>query len=191
MKHKFLTLFAVLSIGLFSYGMKIQHFETKVPAITNVFEGYSNWLYLQGDKALQYRFKQLKEEDGVGYFEVQFRIDFENSCNSAICEGYLAVFGYPTLDNQKNINSYYKFYYTFKDIYTLPEQIPIKLNFDDGSKRILTPYGFIYTLEDGGEQYPATFFGNCVDDILQNQPNEHRCKPYQPEFKDAEAVVLK
>lgn len=155
---------------------------------------YSNWLFIQSDKALQYRFKMVKQEGDVGYFQVQFRINSEDPifCKHPTCLGYLLVFGYPTLDNQKNIETSYKFYNTYKEIYTRPELVPIKLSFPDGSKRFLKQDGFFYSLAGSDVQQPASYlFGNCVDDILSNNPNYHRCKPYQPEFKESEATVLK
>ena len=155
---------------------------------------YSNWLFIQGDKALQYRFKLVKQEGDVGYFQVQFKINFEDPifCKHPTCEGYLLVFGYPSLDNQNNIDTSYKFYNTFKGVYTRPELVPLKLSFPDGSKRFLKQEGFFYTLAGSDAQQPASYlFGNCVDDILSNNPKQHRCKPYGPTFKEAEAITVK
>lgn len=157
-------------------------------------EDYSKWLFIQGDKALQYRFKLIKEEGDTGYYQVQFRTEFEDSifCKHPTCLGYLLVFGYPAPDNQTNIETSYAFYNTFKDVYTRPDLVPLKLSFPDGSKRFLTPDGFNYTLAGSTEAQPATYlFGNCVDDILEGKPDYHRCKPYQPAFKSSEAIVIK
>lgn len=156
---------------------------------------YSNWLFIKSDKAMQYRFQLVKQEGDIGYFRVQFKTHFEDPifCKHPTCLGYLLVFSYPSLDNQRNIATSYKFYNTYKEVYTRPELVPIKLTFPDGSKRMLTENGFFYTLADSDTPKPAiNLFDNCVDDILSNNPNYHRCKPYSnPEFKEAEAIVLK
>lgn len=155
---------------------------------------YSNWLFIKSDKALQYRFQLVKQEGDIGYFRVQFKTNFEDPifCKHHTCLGYMLVFGYPSLDNEKSITTSYKFYNTYKEIYTRPELVPIKLFFSDGSKRLLTENGFFYTLSDNDTLKPAIYlFDNCVDDILSNNPNYHRCKPYTgPEFKETEAIVL-
>ncbi len=155
---------------------------------------YSNWLFIKSDKPVQYRFKLVKQEGDIGYYQVQFKTDFENKifCKHHTCLGYLVVFGYPDLDNQNSLETSYKFYNTYKDIYTREELVPVKLNFADGSKRLLKQGGFYYTLAGSTEEQPnINLFRNCVDDILNGMPDYHRCKPYQPAFKEAEAIVLK
>lgn len=156
-------------------------------------DGYSNWLFVQGDKALQVRYKQVKQENEVGFFEVQFRLNSQDPvfCAHAMCEGYLMMFGYPTLDGSSNVESSYKFYNSFTGVYTMPENIPVKMSFPDGSKRLLRQEGFFYTTVNDPSELPATVFSNCVDNMLSTAPNEHRCKPYYSNFKDAEAIVLR
>ncbi|MDO9038417.1 MAG: hypothetical protein Q7U59_08740 [Lutibacter sp.] len=154
---------------------------------------YSNWLFVNSDKALQVRYKQVKLENEIGYFEVQFKINFDDQifCSHPTCLGYLFVFSYPTLDNMKSIEKSYKFYNSFKGIYTLSDTIPIKLFFPDGSKRILREEGFFYTTDNNNTEMSANFFSNCVDDILSNNPNYHRCKPYKSNFIESEAIMIK
>src|SRR5690606_7598580 len=111
-------------------------------------DGYSNWLFLQSDKALQVRYKQVKQEGDVAHFQVQFKINFEDRifCNDPTCLGYLMVFGYRTLDGESKVTKSYKFYNTYKEVYTLPETIPVNMSFPDGSKRYLRQEGFFYTV---------------------------------------------
>lgn len=162
--------------------------------IDNQNEGYCNWLFMNTDKALQVRYKQVKEENGIGYFSVQFKINFDDPifCKHATCLGYLFVYGYPTLDNQKIIEKSFKFYNSYKEVYTLEETIPIKLSFSDGSKRFLRKEGFFYKLANSEKEKAAiNLFSNCVDDILSNSPNNHRCKPYKYDYKESEAIIIK
>lgn len=162
--------------------------------IDNQNNGYSNWLFMNTDKALQVRYKQVKEENGIGYFTVQFRINFDDPifCKHTTCLGYLFVYGYPTLDNQKIIEKSFKFYNSYKEVYTLNETIPIKLSFSDGSKRFLRKEGFFYKLANSEKELKAfNLFSNCVDDILSDNSNNHRCKPYRYDFKESEAIIIK
>lgn len=154
-------------------------------------EGYSNWHFVNSDKALQSRYKEVKQENDISYFEVQFRINSEDEiyCGHAICLGYLLLFSYPTLDNTTNIESSYKFYNSFTGIYTLPEPIPLTMSFPNGSRRMLRQEGFFYTTAESSEELPARFFSNCVDNIIANS-NDHRCKPYYSNFKEEEAIVI-
>ncbi len=155
--------------------------------------GYSDWLFVNSDKALQVRYKLVKKEDKVGYFEAQFRINFEDPiyCSHPTCIGYLFVLSYPTLDNQESIKKSYKFYNTFKGIYTLPFILPINLSFPNGDERFLLKEGFFYTTVEDKTPIPNVYlFSNCVDNMLSNNPNHHRCKPYKSDFKEAEAIIL-
>lgn len=156
-------------------------------------DGYSDWLFVNSDKALQVRYKQVKQENEIGYFEVQFKLNTEDPvfCSHAICEGYLMVFGYPSLDDQSTIETSYKFYNSYTHVYTVPETIPVKLSYPDGSKRLLRKEGFFYTTVDNATELPANFMSNCVDNMISTTPNDHRCKPYYSNFKDAEAIVLR
>ncbi len=157
-------------------------------------DGYSNWLYVNSDKALQVRYKQIKQESELSYFEVQFKINFDDPifCVHPTCLGYLFVFSYPGIENDKHNETSYKFYNSFKGIYTLPSIIPIRMNFPDGSKRYLRKEGFYYTTSDNNNEIANTYlFNNCVDDILMNKPDYHRCKPYTSNFKESEAKTIK
>jgi len=162
-------------------------------AIDSKGDGYSNWLFMNSDKAVQVRYKQVRQTGDVGYFVAQVRINFEDPifCKHSTCAGYLFVFSYPTLDNQKSIEKSYKFYNSYKGIYTIADTIPIKLSFSDGSKRMLRKEGFFYTTADNTTEQQAFVFDNCVDDILSNNPSYHRCKPYKSNFKESEAIVIK
>lgn len=157
-------------------------------------DGYSDWLFVNSDKLLQVRYKEVKREDDISYFEVQFKINFDDPafCSNANCLGYLFVFSYPLLDNTENVETSYKFYNSYKKVYTLPYNMPMKMIFADGSKRHIRKEGFFYTLANDNTEMPASnLFLNCVDNMLSNNPNEHRCKPYYSNFKEAEAIIIR
>ena len=182
--RKIITLLLAILMYSLSYG------QTPIPIDG---DGYTDWLFVNSDKALQVRYKLAKAEEGIGYFEVQFRINFEDEifCSHPNCAGYLLVHSYPSLDNQNSIETSYKFYNTVKTIYTATELMPVKLSLPDGSQRMLRKEGLFYNTQDNNNKKNDRYlFSNCVDDILANNPDYHRCKPYKSNFKDAEAIVL-
>ncbi|PKP25576.1 MAG: hypothetical protein CVU03_07610 [Bacteroidetes bacterium HGW-Bacteroidetes-2] len=157
-------------------------------------EDYSNWLFISSDKDMQVRYKLEKQEGNIGYFSVQFRINFEDksSCYSSNCEGYYFTFGYPTLDLMNNIYSHYKFYNTFKDIYTMPELIPLNLKTRNGSYIYLKKEGFFFMFNNNELQ--ANMFYNCVDEILSGNALKNRCSgpgSYRNIYEDSKAISIK
>jgi hypothetical protein len=184
----------VQEITSIAYPEHIQKVDDKILSPqTNPDADYSDWVFMFSDKAVQMRFKQVKKEGDIGYFSVQFRINFEDRifCKHHTCLGYLFVFGYPNLDKTYAYKSF-KFYNTYKDIYTLKDPIPIRLNFEDGSKRLLKKDGFYYTEPNSTVEKSATYlFYNCADNILSNDPNYHRCKSGSNAFIEANAIIIK
>ncbi|WP_147474522.1 hypothetical protein [Chryseobacterium nematophagum] len=171
----FNILFFVLSITVM-YG------QNKVPKDT-----YSDWLYVQSDKPVQERFKLINEDGDFGIFQIQFQLDTQDQthCNKPQCLGYIMAFGVPDESGQNLIYSHYKVMNTMSETYTLPENVRIKLNFSDGSKRFLTDKGFFYTSNDGDSPQQAYVFSNCVDNIISNYP-QHRCS----EFDETKAITI-
>lgn len=155
---------------------------------------FSNWLFLNSDKAVQARYRLEKTENGIGYFSVQLRINFDDTifCSDAQCLGYLFTFSYPSLDNAESVYYHFKMYNTYKQIYTLPDLMPLKLEFDDGSRRMLKKEGFFYTTANFPNPQPADqLFYNCVDNILSGD-GRHRCSGgWRNIYKESEATILK
>ena len=181
----------ITSIGFPDKTKMVDSMLLKPQANSN--DGFSDWIFMFSDKAVQMRFKQEKKENDIGYFSVQFRINSEDRifCRHPNCLGYLFVFGYPNLDKTYTYQSF-KFYNTYKDIYTMKELLPIRLNFEDGSKRFLKKDGFYYSPPNSNVENANTYlFYNCADDILSNNPNYHRCKSGSKEFKESEAIIIK
>ena len=167
--------------------------SNSTPNSKNTEADYSDWLFIKSDKALQVRYKLVKQEGEIGQYSVQFRINFEDEifCKSETCKGYLLTFGYPDLNGIKNIYSHYKFYNTFKGIYTYPKLIPIKTSFNDGSKRFLTKQGFSFTTKNSTEERAANLFDNCVDIITTREPiSKCNCVAWKKMFVEAEAETL-
>jgi hypothetical protein len=154
-------------------------------------EGFSNWLFIRSDNALQIRYKQIKQEGEVGYYSVQLRINFEDKifCDDPICLGYYLVYEYPSLDGSNMIKKSFKFFNTYKSIYTLEEPIAIKLSFPDGSKRILRKEGWFYTVPDSNLENKLYLGLDCVVKILSNRPDSNRCK--DDGYVEKEAIVIK
>lgn len=171
----------------------IYNFNSSINSANESIEEYSNWLFVSSDKDMQVRYKLEKQEGDIGYFSVQFRINFEDksSCYSSNCEGYYFTFGYPTLDLMDNIYSHYKFYNTFKDIYTMPELTPLNLKARNGNYIYLKKGGFFYMFNNN-ELY-ANMFYNCVDDLLTNN-NMNRCAgrgSYRDIYDESKAISIR
>jgi hypothetical protein len=155
---------------------------------------FSNWLFVQSDKALQVRYREDSRQNSIGSFMVEFRIAFDDGifCSSPDCKGYYLTFAYPTLDNQTNEQSFFKFYNSFRGIYKLPNPMKLKMEFPDGSKRHLKENGFYYSNSGSDELFFASMlFSNCVDNILASS-DYSRCNSGQRsgEFPMASAVVV-
>ncbi|SCY72107.1 hypothetical protein [Flavobacterium caeni] len=156
---------------------------------------YSDWLFMNSDKAVQVRYMLEKTEGDIGYFSVQFRVNHDDAifCTYPNCEGYIATFSYPTPDNQTSVYHHLKIYNSYRQIYTLPELMPLRMHFADGSKRMLLKQGFFYTTAQNPNPMPAdTMFYNCVDNILSDDP-KNRCTRggWRDIYKESEAIILK
>ncbi len=150
---------------------------------------YSDWLTIKNPYyAMQIRYKLEKQEGDIGYFRTQMRIDFEDKdrCKDTRCLGYVVSFGYPTLEGTNNIYLNYKFYYSYKEIHTVPDLIPIKLSLPDGSKRLLKQDGFYYTAANNPQEMDLRYyFDKAVDLILEGSPIK------VSNFNESKAVILK
>lgn len=157
---------------------------------------YTNWFFVQSDKAMQVRYALVKQEGDVGHYSVQFRINQQDDifCKSADCEGYVMAFSYPTPDNKNTIYHHFIFYNTFKGVYTMKNLVPIKNSWPDGSKRYLSKdEGLMYELADGQKGSAAQIFYNCVDEKLKST-NKTRCEgggAYRNIFVTSEAILVK
>lgn len=157
---------------------------------------YSNWLYINSDKAVQERFSLAYEEGDFGYFNVQIRVNHEADvfCRDARCEGYIVAYGYPDGQGKDNIYKHFRIYNSYTDVYEFAEPIPIRLRFSDGSKRLLRPEGFFYTTSNNPEPMPVKFLMySCVDEIISGMP-KNRCSgagSWRDIYKDSEALILK
>lgn len=157
---------------------------------------YTNWFFVQSDKAMQVRYALVKQEGDFGHYSVQFRIAQEDQifCKSPDCEGYVMAFSYPTADNSTSIYHHFIFYNTFKGVYTMKELMPVKNKWADGSKRYLSKEeGLMYELADGQQGSAAAIFYNCVDEKLKST-TKTRCEgggAYRNIFKSAEAIIVK
>jgi len=156
---------------------------------------FSDWLFIQSDNALQFRMRRVKDIGDTSEFEVQFRINFEDPifCSHPDCKGYVLAFGVPSLDRKQTIFYHYKFYNSFKGIYTMPVNIKVQMNFPDGYYRFLTKKdGFMYSSSTGDKTGFFELFYNCVDQINTNPNVSNRCGPggYRNIFIESKAVVV-
>ena len=150
---------------------------------------YSDWGTVKNPYySMQVRYKLEKEVGDVSYFSAQLRVNFEDYDGyegTERCLGYLVCFGIPTLDDLDYNYLHYKFFYSYKQIYTMPDLIPIKMSFPDGSQRMLKKDGFYYKAKDSNQEIYFSYFDKSVDLILNGYPIT--CK----NFVEAKAIILK
>jgi len=156
---------------------------------------YSNWLFMQSDKSLQYRMAEVKKEGDFSYFQLQFRVkaDDEVHCKNAMCEGLLLYLSHDNIEKTETVKYYFLFDKSFEGdnkTYSMKQLIPVELKtWPDGSKRYFTKdKGIVYTQTATGEkEFQAQVLNICVDIRIKNQPGNHRCTR---NFKPEEAVVV-
>lgn len=149
---------------------------------------YSDWLTIKNPYyAMQIRYKLEKQEGDIGYFKTQMRIDFEDKdrCKDERCLGYAVCFGYPDLVQSGYIYLHYKFYFSYKEIYTMPNLLPIKISFSNGSQTVLKKDGFYTKLPASNQEVDARYlFDKSADLILTGSPLKFN------NFIESKAVTL-
>ncbi|RAW00455.1 hypothetical protein DQQ10_15365 [Pseudochryseolinea flava] len=155
---------------------------------------YSDWLFIQSDKALQVRYSIEKAAGDVSYVRLQFRINFKADvfCSDATCRGYLLALGYEDPGSKKLMYKHYKFYNNYTEVYTMPDLVPVQMNFSNGRKRYLQSEGFFYNSPAVSSLAPDEVFYNCVDNILSNSAKSRCAGPgsWRDIYQEGEAVVL-
>ncbi len=163
---------------------------------SSAFEGeYSKWLFILSDNALQYRFRQIKVVEDSADFEVQFRINFEDKifCDHPNCLGYTLAFGVPNKEMNGTKYYHFKFFNSFKGVFTLPNPIRLRMKFPDGSYRFLTANGFMYSNSTGDRTGASEPFYDCVDQINKNPNVSNRCegaRAWRDIFIEEKAITI-
>ena len=152
-------------------------------------EVYSDWETFKNPyEALQVRYKLERKEGDVGYYQAQFRINYDEPtlCKDPRCLGYALCLGIPQLNDKDVSYIHLIFYYPNKEIYDVPELIPMKLSFSDGSKRMLKQDGFYYKANEYTEEvYLQYFFIKSATEILEGSPIKIN------NFMESKAIILK
>ena len=183
---KFLLLLSILFIGLYVSA------QTPSPKMD-----YSDWLFVQSDKSLQYRIAVEKQEGDIASLRLQFRVNNEDPihCKSAACDGILLSLSNKNVGDNESTHYSFVFEKSFigiNNIYTWPTLITTELKtWPDGSKRFLSKkMGIVYTLaESPNYLQDAVVPYCCVDVILAGRPNEHRCGRHG--YNAATAIIVK
>lgn len=151
------------------------------PAPSNTID-FTDWLFIQSDKALQIRYGIDKREGDTAYLQLQFRVksDDEVHCRSSICDGYVLFMTHKDIKQEKDIEHHLYFApsFTGDKIYNYPTLIPIEIKtWADGSKRFIDKkLGLMYSLADGTSDQ-LRYFYYCADYQLNNGV-EHRCRDF-------------
>ena len=150
---------------------------------------YSDWETFKNPyEALQVRYRLEKKEGDVGYYQAQFRINYDEPtlCKDPRCLGYALCLGIPQLNDKDVSYIHLIFYYPNQEIFDVPELIPMKLSFSDGSKRMLKQDGFYYKANEYTEEvYLQYFFINSATSLLQGSPIKIN------NFIESKAIILK
>jgi hypothetical protein len=149
---------------------------------------YSDWGTVKNPYyAMQVRYKLEKKEGDINYYRAQLRVNFDDPSRTqtARCLGYVVCFGIPTIDGLDYNYLHYEIFYTYKQTYTMPDLIPMKMSFPDGSKRMLRKDGFYYTTKDSQQETYFAYFDKSVDLILTGYPITCR------NFVESKAIILK
>lgn len=166
--------------------------NTKAQTIT----GYSNWVFIQSDKALQYRVSVVKQEGPVASLQFQFRVNNEDEvyCKSSMCNGMLLGLSNKNVGDAESTKYNFIFEKSFiglDNIYIWPQLLTTELKtWPDGSKRFWTANkGIVYTNAGNDVQYHAGIPYCCVDVRLASNPDNHRCDRFG--FEYAGAITVK
>lgn len=157
---------------------------------------YSQWFFIQSDKALQYRIAVVKQEGSVASLQLQFRVNDEDEvyCKSNLCDGMLLSL--KNVNAGDEVSTKYSFVFEkgfvgLDNVYTWPQLITTELKtWPDGSKRYFNPAkGIVYTNPDNETEYFANVPDACVDVRLASNPNEHRCERHGFDIRNA--IIVK
>ena len=157
---------------------------------------YSQWLFVQSDKALQYRIAVVKKEGNVATLQLQFRVNNEDGvyCKSELCNGMLLSLSNLNAGDTESTKYSFIFEKSFvglNNIYTWPVFLTTELKtWPDGSKRYLSlTKGIVYTTADSDFEQNADVPYCCVDVRLTHNPDQHRCERHG--FDVANALIIK
>jgi hypothetical protein len=157
---------------------------------------YSNWLFVQSDKALQYRIAIVKQVGDVASLQLQFRVNNQDEvfCKSPLCDGILLSLRNTEVGATTNSNYSFIFKKSFiglENIYTWPQLLTTELKtWPDGSKRFLSlTKGIVYSNSGSTVENNADVPDCCVDIVLGANPNQHRCDRHG--FNNEKAIIVK
>lgn len=154
-----------------------------VPSPTPTVIDYTEWLFVQSDKALQYRLGVAKKEGTLHYLQLQFKVksDDEIHCRGAECDGYVLYLSHAIDGGGAETVKYHLYFdasFVGDKIYIFPNLIPIELKtWEDGSKRFLDKHRGLLASHPNGFVERAQYFYNCVDFKLKGQ-SKTRCDDF-------------
>ncbi|WP_298928754.1 DUF4214 domain-containing protein [uncultured Ramlibacter sp.] len=146
---------------------------------------YSNWLFVQSDKALQVRYGILKEySDGTADVCLQYQVNKADSihCTSASCDGYILETN--VLEVPSNSSRHYWFTRAFDGPYT-ETFLKRRLKFSDGSELRWDQSKGIVLLESGVAT-GGVWSTLCVDNKLTS--GSTRCTYYRPDMSKTVSI---
>lgn len=146
---------------------------------------WGKWVYVQSDKAVQYRVAKVGEEGDVALLRYQLRVELGNdlACYSDQCEGYilyLQVFDPVASDFVATRHLFFP--RNSSAVYDLPEVIRFPVRTSPTGRRFLdleTGLPMYELFSEPGTLAVTEVIQGCVDDI-QTGYSDTRCRDFDP-----------
>lgn len=173
-----------------------------VGSAINAQNNFSEWLYLRGDKPVQFRLEKTKVEGNKVFYKIHLRLNKEGSgyCTHELCYGYviyLPIYEYDTdTKTGKATDLHFKMPKEFTGEYTIPTEF-YTVNKAE-SNGVITywdhdkNYPMQKVVSNGEIRKQLEFLRGCVDTKRVNKPYtgfDAYCS--QNGFKESEAIEIK
>ena len=163
---------------------------------------FSEWMYLRGDKPVQFRLEKTKVESNKVFYQIHLRLNKEGSgyCTHELCYGYviyLPIYEYDTdTKTGKATDLHFKIPKEFTGEYTIPNEFYTVnktesngvISYWDHNKN----YPMQKVISNGEIRQQLEFLRGCVDNMRNDKPYsgfDAYCN--QNGFKIAEAIEIK
>ena len=173
-----------------------------VGSAINAQNNFSEWLYLRGDKPVQFRLEKTKLEGNKVFYKIHLRLNKEGAgyCTHELCYGYviyLPIYEYDTdTKTGKATDLHFKIPKEFAGEYIIPTEFYTVnkaesngvISYWDHNKN----YPMQKVISNGEIRQQLEFLRGCVDTMRNDKPYsgfDAYCN--QNGFKMAEAIEIK
>uniref|UniRef100_UPI0040499653 hypothetical protein n=1 Tax=Flavobacterium sp. TaxID=239 RepID=UPI0040499653 len=160
---------------------------------------FSEWLYLRGDKPVQFRLEKTKVEGNKVFYKIHLRLNKEGAgyCTHELCYGYviyLPIYEYDT-DTKKGkaTDLHFKIPKEFTGEYTIPSEFYTVNKSESNGFNSYWDHDKNYPMQKiiatGEIRKQPEFLLSCVDTKRINKPYNDYCN--FKGFKESEAIEIK